>query len=53
MDLTALAFYACVCAVLSFASPALGRPLVRLAVGALVGLLAAALLPVLRTALAL
>jgi len=53
MDVTALAFYACVCAVLSFASPALGTPFLRLAVGALVGIAAAALLPILRAALAL
>lgn len=53
MDMTALVFYACVCAVLSFASPRLGSPFRRLAVGALVGIAAAALLPALRQALAL
>ena len=53
MDVTALVFYACICALLSFASPALGTPLRRLAIGAAVGLLAAALLPILRATLAL
>ncbi|NKX45245.1 hypothetical protein [Roseicyclus persicicus] len=53
MDVTALAFYAAVCALLSLAAPRLGTPLLRLGVGALVGIAAAALLPVLRAALAL
>ena len=45
MDTTTLAFYAIICALLSLASPRLGRPLVRLGIGALVGIAAAALLP--------
>ncbi|AHM03189.1 hypothetical protein roselon_00771 [Roseibacterium elongatum DSM 19469] len=53
MDVTALAFYAAICALLSLASPRLGRPFVRLAVGAVVGLAAAALLPILKGALGL
>jgi len=53
MDMTALAFYACVCAALSLASPRLGTPLRRIVVGALVGIAAAALLPILRATLAL
>jgi hypothetical protein len=53
MDITALAFYAIICALLSFASPALGTPLRRLLIGGLVGIAAAALLPILRAALAL
>ena len=53
MDVTALAFYACICGLLSFASPAFGTPLRRLAIGAVVGIAAAALLPILRAALAL
>lgn len=53
MDPVALVFYAIVCALLSLAGPRLGRPLVRLGIGALVGVLAAALLPTLRVALGL
>lgn len=53
MDVTALAFYALVCALLSLAAPRLGTPFARLAIGALVGIAAAALLPMLRAALAL
>jgi len=48
MDMIALAFYAIVCAVLSLAAPRLGAPLARFGIGAAVGLLAAATLPVLR-----
>jgi hypothetical protein len=48
MDVTALAFYAIVCGILSLASPRLGRPLVRLGIGAAVGIAAAALLPILK-----
>lgn len=53
MDITALIFYALVCALLSMASPRLGTPVKRLAIGAVVGIAAAALLPVIRTALAI
>ena len=53
MDTTALAFYAAICGLLSMAAPALGPPGLRLAVGALVGIVAAAILPVLRQALGL
>lgn len=53
MDVTALVFYAIVCGLLSLASPRLGRPGPRVAIGALVGIAAAALLPVLRTAFGL
>ena len=49
MDVTALVFYAAICGLLSLASPRLGRPFVRLAIGAVVGLAAAALLPILRS----
>ena len=48
MDITALSFYAVVCGALSVAAPNLGRPAVRFALGALVGILAAAVLPVLK-----
>lgn len=51
MDPINLAYYAIVCAILSFAAPHLGRRMVRLAVGALVGLIAAGLLPVIKDAL--
>jgi hypothetical protein len=49
MDVTALIFYAIVCGLLSLASPTHGQtPVTRLAIGAVVGIAAAALLPVLR-----
>ncbi len=48
MDVTALIFYAIVCGLLSLAGPRLGAPLMRLGIGAGVGILAAALLPGLR-----
>jgi hypothetical protein len=48
MDPVTITFYAIVCALLGLAGPSLGRPLVRLGIGATVGLGAAALLPGLR-----
>jgi hypothetical protein len=48
MDITALGFYAVVCGVLSFAAPKLGRPFSRFAIGAVIGLIAATVLPVLQ-----
>ena len=48
MDITALGFYAVVCGVLSFAAPKLGKPLLRFGIGAAVGIVAAALLPMLK-----
>lgn len=49
MDLTALVFYAVVCGLLSLLSPAIsGGRLVRVAIGAGVGIVAAVLLPALR-----
>ncbi|MCK0149963.1 hypothetical protein MWU54_08020 [Marivita sp. S6314] len=48
MDVTALAFYALVCGVLGWAAPRLGVPLVRFGIGALVGIIAASILPVVR-----
>lgn len=53
MDITALIFYACIFAALGVVSPRLGRPWRRLAIGALVGIAAAAVLPILRAALAI
>ena len=52
MDIIALTFYAIICGVLSFASPAFGKPMSRLAIGAVVGIAAAAVLPYLKAALA-
>ena len=49
MDTISVAYYATVCAILSLAAPRLGRRFVRLAVGAAVGLVAAAILPMIRT----
>ena len=51
MDPVALVFYAAICAVLSLFAPQLGGRVTRLAVGAGVGVLAAAILPLLRTTL--
>lgn len=48
MDITALTFYAVVCGVLSMASPSLGTPWRRLGIGAVVGIIAAAVLPMVR-----
>ncbi len=48
MDAISLAFYATVCGILGVAAPSLGGGVVRLAIGAVVGVAAAALLPLLR-----
>ena len=48
MDPFSLAFYAAVCGALSVVAPKLGSFLPRLAIGAVVGLLAAMLLPLVR-----
>lgn len=48
MDVTSMVFYALVCGLLSFAGPRLGTPLVRFGIGALVGIIAAAVLPSVR-----
>ncbi|SNR32831.1 hypothetical protein [Puniceibacterium sediminis] len=50
MDPITLTFYATVCACLSAVAPRVPRLPVRLAIGALVGLVAATLLPFLRAA---
>ena len=52
MDPFALLFYAIVCGCLSFAAPKLGGRLQRLAIGAGVGVVAAALLPFIRQVVA-
>ena len=51
MDPISLTFYAAICGLLSLFAPSLGGRVPRLAVGALVGLAAATILPVLRGAL--
>ncbi|MCT8159146.1 hypothetical protein [Pseudoruegeria sp. SHC-113] len=48
MDPVALIFYAAVCGLLSLAAPGFKTPAMRLIVGAVVGVAAASLLPVLR-----
>lgn len=48
MDPLSLVFYAAVCGLLSAVAPNLGGPAPRLAIGAVVGIAAAALLPLLR-----
>ncbi len=53
MDVTALVFYAIVCGCLSLAAPGLGRPASRIAIGAVVGIAAAAILPVLKASFGL
>ena len=53
MDPISLMFYAVVCGCLSLAGPRLGAAPVRLGVGALVGVIAVSVLPVLRDILGL
>ena len=48
MEPISLAFYAVVCGVLSFFAPNLGGAVPRMAVGAIVGIAAAAVLPFVR-----
>lgn len=52
MDVVTLAYYAAICGALSVAAPYMGNRLVRLALGVLVGLIAAAVLPMARAAMA-
>ncbi|MDU8911372.1 hypothetical protein [Aestuariicoccus sp. MJ-SS9] len=51
MDFVALGFYAVVCGLLGLAGPRLGPPTVRFGIGAVVGLIAVTVLPLLRAAL--
>ena len=53
MDPISLVFYAIVCGILSLVAPNLGGMAPRLATGAIVGIVAAAVLPFLRSALGL
>lgn len=48
MDVINLVYYAAICAVLSYFAPRLRTALTRLAVGAVVGLVAAGVLPLIR-----
>lgn len=48
MDPIALVFYAVICGLLSWVAPNLGSSVFRLGAGALVGIIAAASLPVLK-----
>ncbi len=50
MDIIALGFYAVVCGALSFFAPNLGTSFVRFGIGAVVGIIAATVLPILRGA---
>lgn len=51
MDVTALIFYALVCGALGWAGPRLGTPMMRFGLGAVVGIVAAAILPFLKALL--
>ncbi len=46
-----LGFYAVICGLLSLAAPLLGRPMVRITIGAVVGVMAAIALPLMRATL--
>jgi hypothetical protein len=48
MDPINLAFYALICGTLGWAGPRLGAPIARIGLGAAVGIVAAAALPVLK-----
>ena len=48
MDIFTFAFYGIVCGVLAYASPIMNNKMIRLAVGVCTGLLAAAVLPLIR-----
>jgi len=52
MDFVTLAYYGLICGILSLAAPRLGNRMVRLAIGVVVGLIAAGVLPLARAALA-
>lgn len=48
MDIITVSYYAVVCGVLGMAGPKLGGTVVRLIIGAIVGVIAATLLPTVR-----
>ncbi|MEM9230104.1 MAG: hypothetical protein AAGB10_10900 [Pseudomonadota bacterium] len=49
MDPFALIFYAAVCGLLGYFAPTLGRAPARVIIGAIVGIAASAVLPIVRT----
>ncbi len=49
MDPFVLGFYAVICGVLGWVAPNLGPPFVRFGIGAVIGIVAAGLLPTLRS----
>lgn len=53
MDVMTLVFYAGICGALGWAGPMLGAPLVRIGIGAAVGIAAATILPVIKGAIGL
>ena len=53
MDPFVMTFYAVVCGILGWAAPNLGGPAIRLGIGAVVGIIAATVLPVVRVVLGL
>lgn len=53
MDPFVLGFYAIVCGILGWVAPNLGTPFVRFGIGAVVGIVAAGLMPILRSGLGL
>lgn len=48
MDIITVSYYAVVCGLLGWAGPKLGRPVIRLLIGAIVGIGAATILPTVR-----
>lgn len=48
MDFVSIGFYACICGLLGVFAPHLRTPAIRLGVGAVVGVIAALVLPVLK-----
>jgi len=52
MDIISIAFYAVICACLSAAAPNLGNTPIRLGIGAVVGIIGALVLPMIRTTIA-
>ena len=51
MDLFVMAFYAVICGLLSWLAPNLGCAGIRMGIGAIVGVIAATILPVIRSSI--
>jgi hypothetical protein len=49
MDPISITFYAVICGILSMVAPNLGGTISRLGIGAIVGILAATILPIIRS----